>query len=336
MLIGTVVGVLKQAHPLFQLQHPAHGGIDLLFGNRPLLHQLFQVVQIGAGAHFNVAAVPERQLGGLLFVGGNAVDQQLSQGIIVADDQALIVPFLFQDFLHQPGIRHRGDAVEGIERGHQKLCTGIDAGLIGREIEFPQLPLRPLHQIVVPACLRAAVACEMLDAGGQVFRLFQVVPLEALHLGRPQVTGEHGVLSAALHHPAPPGVPGIVHHGGKGDLHAACPRLPGRHPGAVLCQLRVKGAAQAQRDGIDGAVAMDHIHHKQHGDFVGVLGQVHVLHLLHLVGRGKIQHAAQSPQVRLQQAELGHGSGDFGTGVHKHAAVVLHQLADFFLQGHPG
>ena len=176
----------------------------------------------------------------------------------------------------------------------------------------------------------------MLDTGGHTVAFGQVLLLEAPHLGRAQITCQHGFLAAGLHHPAPPGVPGVIHHGGEGDLHAAGARFFGGHPGAFLCQGRVKGAAQAQGDGEDGAVAVDHVHHEQHGNFVGIFGKVDVLHLLHFVGRGEVQDTAQPAQILLRQSELLHGAGDLGTGIHEDIAVVLHELPDFFFQGHLG
>ena len=270
LLVGSVVGVVEEPQPVFQLQHPGHSLVDLGFGECPFLHQLLQVVQVGAGAHLNVAAVLECQFCRLLFVFCDTVHQQLPQGVVVADDHALVIPLVLQNLFHQPGVGHGGNAVHGVEGGHQQRCAGIDAGLVGGQEVFPQLPLRALHQVVVPPRLHAAVARIVLDAGGQVVIFLQILPLEALHLSRPQVPGQHGVFAAGLHHPSPPGVPAVVHHGGEGDLHAAGSCLPGGHLGTLLRQCRVKGAAQPQGDGEDGAVAVDHIHHKKHGNFVGV------------------------------------------------------------------
>ena len=176
----------------------------------------------------------------------------------------------------------------------------------------------------------------MLDAGGQAVRLAQVIPLEASHLGDTQVSGQQGILSAGLHHPAPPGLPAVVHHGGEGHLDATGCGLFGRHPGAGFGQRRVEGTAQPQGDGEDGSVAVDDIHHKEHGNFVPIPCQMNLLHLLHFLGGGEVQHAAQATQVFLRQSELLHGPGDARAGVHEHIGVVLHELADFFLQGHLG
>ena len=57
-------------------------------------------MNVGAGAHFYIAAVVEGKLCRFLFIRRNTVDKKFSDSVVIADHHAVKTPFLFQNLLH--------------------------------------------------------------------------------------------------------------------------------------------------------------------------------------------------------------------------------------------
>ena len=194
--------------------------------------------------------------------------------------------------------------------------------------------LGKLHGIVVTAGLRTAVGGEMLDTGGHIFGLGQVVALESFDLCGTHPAVEQGVFAAGLHDAAPAGIADIVHHGGEGDLHTAGGGFLCCHAGAFSYHFGVEGTAQCQRQGEDGAEAVDHVHHEHHRDLVAVSSKMGVLNFPYFPGTLKIQHAAHIIELLRSQPQMRSGTGNIGVTIHQDIGVILCQLSDFLLESH--
>ena len=62
-------------------------------------------------------------------------------------------------------------------------------------------------------------------------------------------------------------------------MDARCSRFPGGHGCGAAGKLRVPGTAHSQGDGINGAEAVNDIHHKKHRDMVAIVLQMLILNI---------------------------------------------------------
>ncbi len=105
------------------------------------------------------------QLGGLALVPGHAVADQLEDGAVVADGQALEAPVLAQQVLHQPGVGGGRHAVDRVERDHHAAGAGIDRGAVRRQVVLVHPHRAHVDGVVVAPAFDRAIQREVLDAG---------------------------------------------------------------------------------------------------------------------------------------------------------------------------
>ena len=197
---------------------------------------------------------------------------------------------------------------------------------------FQQGAGRQLHVVVVPSALGRAVAREVLEARGNLSLLLWVYPLIPPHHGGGHLSVQIRVFAGGFHHPAPPGVPHQVGHGGEGHVNPRRRGFPGGDGGPLLDRLRVKGAALGQGNGKHGAVAVDDVRHEQKRNMVRVLGHEFRLQLPDLFRADDGKIAARQTQVLLGQPHIPRRPGrrPFMLKISRQ----LYQLTDFFLQAH--
>ena len=167
----------------------------------------------------------------------------------------------------------------------------------------------------------------MLDAGRQARGVGQVVALEAPDHGGGEHPREQGILAQALGHPAPPGIPANVHHGGEGPVDAVGRGLEGGHPGPCPDQLRVPGGSLPERNREDGPEAVDHVAPHEERDPQPALFHGDALELRQRARIHLVQDGPHPPLADLQGQRL--GDRPFGPG-------DLVQLADLLGQRHAG
>src|SRR5262249_36168374 len=128
---------------------------------------------------------------------------ELGDGGVVTLDEAVEAPLLLQDRRLRLPVRAPGDAVDGVERAHHRVGTGVDGGLERREVDVVEARLRHIRGVVFAAALRLPVGGEVLRARDDLVGPRVVAPLRGLYArGR-----EHGaqirILAGALGDPAP-------------------------------------------------------------------------------------------------------------------------------------
>ena len=284
---------------------------------------------IAGGDHLDVPLVVQGNLGTVLLRGSIAVADHLQDGVVVADDQAVKAPLLPQKLDQQLPVTIDGNAVQGVEGGHDHVGLFRHAGLVAPEVVLPQGVLAHVGGVVVPSALRRAVGREVLHAAGNTALV--VAP----HIGLAHHAAEVRILAGGLHHPAPAGVAHQIRHGREGHMHAVGPCFIRSHHRAFLHQVGVEGAGHGQVHRVYGAVAVDHVLHQQEGHIaVPVMGAVGGQRRLRA---GEVQRRAHAVHIRLGQTlaagAAGHGGVPVGTdGGDRH----LRQLPGLVRQSHPG
>jgi hypothetical protein len=149
--------------------------------------------------------------------------------------------------------------------------------------------------VVVPAAERGAVAGEVLRPGDDPILLPVVGALKAADLGGRDGGTEEGVLAGALDDPAPARIPGDVDHRREGPVEADRAGLPGRDRLAPLDRLEVPGGGHRDRDGEDGAQAVDDVEAEQRRDAQAVALDREPLEPVDVGGIGLEQQRPDAP-----------------------------------------
>ena len=143
------IRVLEEAHVVLGAQHFAHCVVDLRHADFARLHQARQFLQVDRVGHTHVDAGLDGELGGLALVLGDAVTRQLDDGAVVAHRDALEAPVLAQQVLHEPGVRCRRHAVDGVECHHHAARARVDGGAIWRQVVLVHAHRTHVDRVVV-------------------------------------------------------------------------------------------------------------------------------------------------------------------------------------------
>ena len=160
------IRILEQAEPRLESEHTAHGGVEIGHGGVATLQGDRQAVGVGAGHQVDVDAGLEGESGGRRDVGGDAVRDQLGDGVVVADVDAVEAPASPHEILQDRGIGGHRHALEIGEGGHQRGTAGIDRRLEGRQVGLVEGALGDFHLRVVAAGQHGAVGSQVLGGGG--------------------------------------------------------------------------------------------------------------------------------------------------------------------------
>ena len=93
---AAAVGVVEEAEAALEREDAGHGGVDGVDGHEAAAQRLGEAAPVGERHHVDVDAGVQRQRGGLGGVGGDAVADELADGAVVAEDDAVEAPFLAQ------------------------------------------------------------------------------------------------------------------------------------------------------------------------------------------------------------------------------------------------
>ncbi len=335
LVVGPLlgIGVFEQSQPEFDPEDAINRLVDGFLADLSLGYQGGEVLNIADAEHIHVHTGIDRQAGGLLPVRGHSLMNELGHRVPVGDDKPLEAEILLQNFRQQMAAGGDGGAVVFVEGRHHRQGAGVHAAFEGGQIGVAQGVFADLYAFVVPAALCRAVAHIVLTAGGDPMGMGGVLSLESPDGGGAHPPGQVRVLAEALGDPAPPGVPGNVHHGGIGPVDAVGDGLPGGHGREILGELFVKGRRLAQGDGTGGAVAVNDVGAVDegnaqpgllYGDALAALPVLQTAAELVLVAcqsGGGVDEGAHpaGPDLRLNLGNLVAGQGDFI------------ELSDFFL-----
>ena len=173
----------------------------------------------------------------------------------------------------------------------------------------------------------------MLGAGRDGVDGRQVLPLEPVHARGGRLGAEVRVLAGALHDPAPPRVPGDVHHRREGPVDAGRGRLRRGDAGRLLDRRHVPARRLAERDREHRPVAVDHVEPEDHRDLEPAVLDRQLLHLPRGLGPGDVEDRADQPLTDLVVHDLLRAGAGRRPG-HVEGAAVLVELADLLLERH--
>ena len=256
-------------HPgqVLERQHVPDRRVELRHRDLVVGEQLLPVVLVGREfarcadlhRHLDVEASGQRESRRVGSVGGEAEGLELLDRLVVAERGALEAPLVAQDRLEHVRIGRVWDAVERVERGHNRRRAGVDRRLVGGQVVVEELLGRHVDRVVLTARDRGTVGAEVLDRRRHLGGRGEVVALVALDLRRGDRRTEERVLAGALDDPAPARITADVDHRIEGPLDSVSGRLRGGHRLVVLHQRRVPAGRFAERDREHRLVAVDHV-----------------------------------------------------------------------------
>ena len=86
---SAAIGIIEQAKPLLQLEHPPHAGVDRGHRYEAAFQRLRQALDVGAARHIDVDAGVEGERRSLDEVRRNAMIEEFRDSVVVADQDAL-------------------------------------------------------------------------------------------------------------------------------------------------------------------------------------------------------------------------------------------------------
>ena len=255
--------LLEQAEPGLQIEHAAGGSIDVRLGDKPTAQRLRQAGEIGAARHVYVDAGVQRQCRGLHYVRGDPMRDQFRDGVEIADDDALEAVAPPQQLPQQPLMDRHRYAGQIAERRHDRRNPSVDGRGKGREIYFMQGPGRHVGGCVFAPRRDRAIGGEMLCCRAHASRPAGHCSLKAPDLGLGETRRQPGVLARAFRNPPPARVARHVQHRREGQRNSSRRGFARRRPCRCLPKPFVHGRSFAQRNGKDGAVAVQYIQREQ-------------------------------------------------------------------------
>ena len=157
-------------------------------------------------------------------------------------------------------VRRRRNGVDAFECGHQRRDARVDRRLEWRQVDLAQRALRHLRAVVVAPRLRRAVRGVVFGAGENARAL------ESAHVRRGHGRAEHRIFAGAFGDASPARVARDVHHGREGPADPFRARFRRAGARGELGHLRVPRRGDGQRNGKDGAIAVDDVVAEQQRD----------------------------------------------------------------------
>ena len=110
---------------------------------------------------------------------------ELFNGAVVRDGDALKAPLVTQNVFQQPRIGGRRRAVEGVQRHHHRAAAGIQPRFVRWHVVVEQ-PLRAhIHGVVLFTPFHGAIGREVFDAGHHRVAICRALTLHRFHHGFP-------------------------------------------------------------------------------------------------------------------------------------------------------
>ena len=251
--------MIEQTFFKFHRQHAAHGFVQNFFGNRPLLHLLFQRVTIRCRNHFHVHARREAELRGIGFVGGDAVINQLQHRVIVAHDETWKFPFAAQNVRERVAIAARGKTRKTIERTHHRQRARVHAGFELRQIKISQRVFGNFRRVVIASAFRRTVTDKMFETRDHAICVCNICSLKTAHARRRIKRAEIRIFAETFRDAAPARVARQIYHRRKSPIHAGGRRFARGDGLRLLKQFRFPRARLRQRNRKRRAEAVDDV-----------------------------------------------------------------------------
>ena len=230
---------------------------------------------------------------------------------IVSDDEAFEAPLVAEDVLHEVLVGMGGNAVKLVERRHYAKGTGVNSGLVRREVELAKPALAHVNRIVVAAGLGGAVSGKVLHACQKGVVCRQVIALVATHHCRSDEAAKVRILSGALADASPAGFHGDVAHGTIGPLETCGRGFLGSNLGALFNGLDIPGGAHAKIYGEYRAESVNDVITKQDGNSKAAFLHSDALDFTGEVGGVGVEKVAAAAGTDIVKISLAHGgAGD--------------------------
>ena len=114
------IGMLEEAKSKLDTQNATHGFVDRRLRPLAVPQKIGTVLVEIAADHFHVHAGIEGQPRGFFFIRSQAVIDQFLNGGVIADHEAVELPFAAQDMRQRERIRRSRHAIETVEGAHQR------------------------------------------------------------------------------------------------------------------------------------------------------------------------------------------------------------------------
>src|SRR5664279_104021 len=105
----------RELHPKYAPDRVIYHGL----GHNSGLHEVREMWAVGVALHVHIYARGESLGRGNRMVGSHALRNQLSDGVPVADHEALEAPFFAEDLSKSHSIGAGGNFIERLERTHE-------------------------------------------------------------------------------------------------------------------------------------------------------------------------------------------------------------------------
>ena len=218
LYIVEAVGILEQTEAILGLKHTAACLVDVGLADKAFVESLGEYAHEGVRRHIHVGAGFEGAY--TVFKGvAHAVVGHLVYRGIVGNYKIVEAPLVAEQILKQPLVGGGRHAVDDIERGHERCGSGVDCGLVGRQILVVHALAAHVYCVVVAAGLGAAVEGEVFDAGKDV--LVGEVALIAFYHCLCYLRAEVRIFACTFGHTAPTGITGDVDHRAEGPVDTA-------------------------------------------------------------------------------------------------------------------
>jgi hypothetical protein len=257
---------IEEAETKFQAENVADGVVDVLDLKLVVREQRFYVIEVGGADHFHVDAGEDGFAGGIRGIGGETVWDHFGDGGVVADDEAIEGPFFTENLTKGQEISGHGNAIEGVESGHERRDTGFARGAERREIDVAQENFGNPGAVVFAAAFRGSVSDVVLGAGGDCIGRTERTGLESANHGGRERACKIRIFAEAFGYAAPAGVASDVHHGREGPADAFGRRFFGRGSRGGLDQIGIPAGGLAQGNREDGSIAVDNVAAEQQRD----------------------------------------------------------------------
>ena len=218
-VVGIDIGIVEKSEPeLGRRARARRRGLTSLSGTVPLLHLPDQRAVDGAVGEVVVDAGGKRQARGIGLLAGHVMGcGQHLQPIAVGGDEAAESPLLPQDFVEQPVVDVRRDAVDFVVGGHHAADVRfLDRGLKRHEEILANDALGIVAGSGVGAAFGLAVYGEVLGGGNDVMAVDRErIALQACDGGDAHARGQEGIFAVGFFGASPARIAGDVEHGGE-------------------------------------------------------------------------------------------------------------------------
>ncbi len=184
----------------------------------------------------------------------------------IALDEAVEAPLVLEDVGQQVVVPAGRLAVQGVERAHERVGSGVERRFEGREVQVAEPLLRHVCGVVVAPALGLAVGGEVLRAGHELVPRAVVGSLEALDARCRHDGVQVRIFAGCLGDPAPTRLVRDVDHRGVRLLETDGGRLARAVRRVVRRDVGVEAGADAERNREDRPEAVDRVEGEEQRD----------------------------------------------------------------------